>query len=149
MRTTLSLRSSLAAAAFCAVAASPAIAQHATATGYLRPVVNPASATADGALRTVAFYRFGTSRELGMPTQVTVADSAGTLVASFRLAGTRASRPMTVDVNDTDLLLQGETPSGVLTLELYQQQDSDAPGAVVGHWWLGKQQGTLRGRTVR
>ena len=56
---------------------------------------------------------------------------------------------MMVDVLAADLLLQGETPSGVHTLQLIGQNDVTAPGAMTGWWWLGKEQGTLRGRAAR
>ena len=142
MRTMPSLLSPLATVALCAAAMSPAAAQHAAAPDHVRPVVAPLP-------RTVALYQFGASRAVGMPTQVTVADSAGKLVATFRLPRGGAARPMTVGVVDTDIMLQGETPSGVLTLVLYQQNDPDAAGAVVGRWSLGDRQGELRGRAAR
>ena len=77
---------------------------------------------------------------------MTVADSLGALVASFRLPGEPTARPMLVTVLDTDLVLQGETPSGVLTLQLYRQNDSDTTDAVAGRWWLGDREGELRER---
>jgi hypothetical protein len=150
MRTMLSFLSPLATAALCAAAVSPAAAQHSAAPDHVRPVVQHAAVTVDAPLpRTVALYQFGASRAVGMPTQVTVADSAGRLVANFRLPRGGAARPMTVGVVDTDIMLQGETPSGVLTLVLYQQNDPDAAGAVVGRWSLGDRQGELRGRAAR
>jgi hypothetical protein len=56
---------------------------------------------------------------------------------------------MVVTVLDTDLVLQGETPSGVLTLQLFGQNDAATTDAVAGRWWLGEQKGELRGRAVR
>jgi hypothetical protein len=150
MRTKLSLLSPLATAALCAAAVSPAAAQRATAPASVRPIVRPAAATAAAPLpRTVAVYRFGAPREAGMPTQVTVADSVGQLVATFRLSGAGAARPMRVDVLNTDLVLQGDTPSGVLTLVLYRQNESEPAGTFAGRWSLGEQQGTLRGSAAR
>jgi hypothetical protein len=84
-----------------------------------------------------------------MPAQVTVADSAGALVAAFRLSGNRGAGPMTVDVLSNDLVLTGQTPSGMLTLVLYRQNDPEAAGAFVGSWSLGVHQGELRGQTTR
>lgn len=121
----------------CCAATRPAAAQQALAV----------HATAGGAtVRPVALYRFATPIEAGLPTQVTIADSAGALVASYRLAGDRAVRPLTVAVLDADLVLQGEAPAGLLTLVLERQNDVPA-GAVAGRWALGARQGALRGRT--
>jgi hypothetical protein len=149
MRTTLSLLSPLAAAVLSAAAVTPAAAQHAAAPEHARPVVRHAADSVDASLRPVASYRFAASRPLGLPAQVTVADSAGGLVASYRMPGDRGPRPMLVNVLDTDLVLQGDTPSGVLTLQLYRQNDPGAAGAVFGKWWLGSRQGELRGRDDR
>ena len=134
MRSMLSLVAPLAAAAL-TVAVRPAAAQ---------PVAGVAPA------RTVATYRFTRARDGSMPSEVTIADSAGVLLASFRLPGDRAARPMAIDLTDSDLVLQGETPSGVLTLRFYRPGDlvaTDA-GAVAGRWWLGEQAGTLRGHVT-
>jgi hypothetical protein len=152
MRTMLSLLSPLTTAAFCAAAALPAAAQRATAPDYVRPVVQNAAGIVHAALpRTVAVFRFAASQNTDMPAQVTVADSAGELVATYRLAGARGAGPMTVDVLNTDLVLQGETPSGALTLVLYRQNDPEvaAARAIVGRWSLGDHQGELRGRAAR
>jgi hypothetical protein len=130
-----------------ATVVAPAGAQRATSS-RIRAAVSPAGATAPTALRTVAIYNFAASRSTGLPAQVTVADSAGSLVASYRLPDSRIVSPMTVDVRDSDIVLYGATPSGVLTLTLYGQNDSDA-STVIGRWTLGHQQGALRGRTER
>jgi len=148
MRAMVSFASPLAAVVLCATAVRPAAAQQA-APDHARPVVQHTSYTADAAPRTVAAYRFTTPRDAALPAQVTVADSAGALVASYRLPGDRTARPMVVTVLDTDLVLQGETPSGVLTLQLFRQNDAAATDAVGGRWWLGEQKGELRGRAVR
>jgi hypothetical protein len=136
-------RSTLAAAVLFAATGRPAAAQQIAVAALARPVV-----TVDAAPRTVAEYRFAAPRRTGLPAQMTVADSAGVLVASFRLAGERAWRPMTIAVFNTGLVLQGETPSGVLTLELYVQNEPMA-GDFVGRWHLGEESGKLRGRTTR
>jgi hypothetical protein len=150
MRTTLSLLSPLATAVLFAAAVTPASAQHAAAPDHVRPVVGHAAvAAAPAPLRTVAVYRFGASREAGLPSQVTVADSAGRLVASYRLPGSVAARPMMVDVLDTDIILQGATPTGMLTIVLYGQNDPVAAGAIDGRWSLGEQHGALRVSAAR
>jgi hypothetical protein len=153
MRTMHSLVSPLAAAAFYAVTAvSPvwqtAVAQTAVAAEHVRPDVNTARKSDDAIVRTVAIYKFNPARQPGMPAEVTVSDSVGVILASFRLPGGNAIQPMMVDVIDTGLVLQGETPSGVLTLVLFQK-DAEAASTVVGRWTLGTQQGDLLGRTVR
>ena len=43
----------------------------------------------------------------------------------------------------------GETPSGVLTLQLYGQNDADAAAPVAGRWSRAGQEGSLRGRATR
>ena len=148
MRTMLSPVAPFTAAVLLA-AAQQAIAQQAPAPNHPRPVIQHAAVTVTPVLRTVAIYRFRAWRDARMPGQVTVADSAGELVASFQLPGDPTAHPMTVALVDTDLVLQGETPSGLLTLRLYRQNDSEAAGAIAGRWWLGEQQGELRGRVVR
>lgn len=149
MRPVLSFVSPLAVAMLCTAAVRPAGAQHASARDRVRPVVQPAALTANASVRTLATYRFISPREVGIPALVTVADSAGTLVASFQLPGGRATRPMMVELLDADLVLQGDTPSGALTLRLYEQNDAQASKPVTGRWWLGEEQGALRGRFTR
>ena len=149
MSTPHSLHFPLAAAALCAAAFSPVAAQQAAAPDYIRPVVELAAVTPGAPiLRTVAVYRFPSPRDAGMPAQVTLADSSGQLVAAYRLAGARSVSPMMVEVLNNDLVLQGETPSGVLTLVLYRQAAPEATGAFAGHWLLGDRQGELRGDTT-
>jgi hypothetical protein len=70
-------------------------------------------------------------------------------VASYRLARGRGTGPMMVDALATDLMLQGQTPAGLLTLLLYRQNNSDAEDTFVGRWSLGEHGGELRGRTTR
>ena len=143
------LRSPLAAVALCAAAISPAVAQQAADPDYSRPIIELAAVTSDAPiLRTVAIYRFPSPREAGMPAQVTLADSSGQLVAIYRLATARGAGPMMVEVLNSDLVLQGETPSGVLTLVLYRQAAPEVTGAFAGHWSLGDRQGELRGSTT-
>lgn len=145
MRTSLSLRSSLTIAAFCAAAGSPVAAQSAVA-GNVRAVV--AASADDTTPRTVAIYTFGASRSAGVPSQVTVLDSAGTYQATFRLPGSSVPREMAVDAIQGDLYLQGFTPSGVLTVVLYPIDTNDV-GAVIGRWQVGSNDGELLRRVKR
>lgn len=133
----------VAAAALCA-AARPAAAQHAAVPGHVRP-----AAHADAAVRPLASYRLAAARRAALPAEVTVADSAGALVASYRLPGAAEPQPMVVTVIGTDVVLQGETPSGVLTLQLYGQNDADAAAPVEGRWSRAGQEGSLHGRATR
>ena len=144
MRTSLSLRSSLTLAAFCAAVGSPVAAQSAVA-GNVRAVV---TASSDVTPRTVAVYTFGVSRSAGVPSQLTVLDSAGTYLATFRLPGSSVIHEMAVDAIQGDLYLQGVTPSGVLTVVLYPN-DTEAAGAVIGRWQVGSGEGELLRRGKR
>ena len=100
--------------------------------------------------RAVAEYRFNGRHDADLPARVVVADSAGALVASYRLPGEAVPRAMTIEVLDSDLLLQAETPTGVLTLVLYRQNGAaETRNGVFGMWALGDRQGKLRGRSVR
>jgi hypothetical protein len=141
MRTILPI---LAAAALGAVAASPVAAQQAAATNLARPIVPKAPAP-----RLLATYRVTAERDGAMPAVVTVADSAGALVASYRLPGARDAQPMEVFVMDADLVLQGETPSGLLTLQLAGLNEAEAGRRISGRWWLGRQSGALTVRPIR
>ena len=121
-------------AATLAVATRPITAQQANA----RPV--PSSS------RIVATYDFGFARRaVAFPSSVTVADSAGTLVAQAAIAGQRREVPMTVTILETDLVLQGETPDGVLTMVLDRQNEGGSTRVASGRWMLGTAEGTLRG----
>jgi len=145
----LSLRSSLTLAAFCAVASRPAAAQQSAVAELVRPIVHVDSAAGDVDLpRTVAVYKFGGSRNAGIPTQVTVADSSGMWVATYRLPGSDELYPMAVDTQDGGLILRAETSAGLLTLELYQVE-TDAAGAVLGRWSIGSHEGELLRRVKR
>jgi hypothetical protein len=142
MRAHTSFHSLLTAAALSATAVAPAAAQQ----SFARLAANTADARP--ITRTLATYDFNSSLE-GMPTRVTVADSAGTLVASFRARGGRTDHPMKVAVVDRDILLEGETVRGTISIVLYDQNDPMSAGALVGTWKLGSVQGDLRARAVR
>jgi hypothetical protein len=146
MRIKLSSVSTLAVVALCLGLGRPAGAQLAAVSNDAAPVVSRAALDIN-APRPVAQYRFRVPHQFGLPWTVTVADSAGELVASFRLPNERESRPMLLVVIDTALVLQGETPSGVLTIQLYGQT---APGSstFAGRWKLGPDEGRLRGRVL-
>jgi hypothetical protein len=107
------------------------------------------AATAAPVARPVATFRFDAGSDPRLPARVTLASAAGELVASYQARGDARTRPMTVAVLGTDLVLQGDTPSGVLTLRLEGQNDAAAGVPVTGRWWLGRETGALRGRPAR
>jgi len=99
--------------------------------------------------RVVATYALRASGQaIAFPTTIVVADSAGTLVASTRLKGESTARPLAVSVIESDLVLQGETPNGLLTVVLDRQATGTEPRVTTGRWALGKTGGNLRGRQL-
>ena len=73
-----------------------------------------ASVAPEPLARVVASYDLRNGpRELDFPRSVTVADSAGTILARVNVAGSARSIPMTVTVIESDLVLQGLTSAGV------------------------------------
>jgi hypothetical protein len=147
MRTKTSFFSPLTAAALCAALVQPAAAQT-VASNVVRPAVEATTADAP-VIRTVAIYRFTASRILRLPVTITIGDSAGTLIASYRMANVVRPSPMQVDVMGDDLILQGETTRGLLTLVLSRQNDGETPSKFIGWWSLGDEHGDLRGRAQR
>jgi hypothetical protein len=148
MRIKTSFLSPLTAAALCAALASPAAAQN-VAADYVRSTIETAAPAEAPVIRTIAVYRFTASRILRLPTTITVADSAGQLIANFRLPNVANPGAMSVEVMGNDIILQGETPRGLLTLVLYRQNAADVPSDFVGYWSLGDvEHGDLRGRTT-
>lgn len=122
-------------AAALALIAAPLAAQQAKAI--------PASNTT----RVVASYDFWNApRDGAFPRSVTVTDSAGTIVARVELGKSQTSVPMTVTVIERNLVLQGETSEGLLTLVLDRQNEGGETKLTSGTWTLGKAQGQLRGR---
>jgi len=100
--------------------------------------------------RVLATYGFrNIPNSLAFPSRVTVADSAGTIVASATLNGQPSQLPMTVTIINSDLVLQGQTPEGVLTLQLSRQNEGDETIPANGRWMIGKVEGTLRGRVAK
>ncbi len=142
MRSIRTLLTIAAATTLGAASFSPAAAQ---AGNY---AAAPRATYADPIVRTLATYRFATAHVSGMPFEVTIADSAGTLVGTYRAHGSAAPQPMIVTSTGADLVLQGTTPHGVLTLRL-DNQNGGSDSAITGHWWLGNQEGDLTGRVTR
>jgi hypothetical protein len=124
-------------------APAPVVAQQPYARLATNSAADPRPIT-----RTLATYDFDSSFE-GMPIRVTVADSAGALVAWFRPRGAGADQPMKVAVADRDILLEGQTARGPFTMVLYEQNDPAYPGTIIGTWTLADRQGELRARVVR
>ena len=147
MRTKTSFLSTLTAAALCAALIQPAAAQTVVASS-VRPAVETKSTDAP-VIRTVAIYRFTASRLLRLPVTITIGDSSGTLIASYRMPNVERPSSMQVDVMGDDLILQGETTRGLLTLVLSRQNDGDTPSKFIGWWSLGDEHGDLRGRAQR
>ena len=129
MRTRLTL-------AALALSAAPLAAQQASAF--------PTSATP----RVVATINFrNLPRDIGFPTSVTVADSAGAIRATVYMTGNaRETIPMEVTVIESNLVLQGMTPEGVLTLVLDRQNEGGNEKLTTGTWTLGQFHGHLRGK---
>ena len=99
------------------------------------------------ASRVVATYDFwNTPRNAAFPRSVTVADSAGSIIAHVDLGDNAKSVPMTVTVIERNLVLQGDTAEGLLTLVLDRQNEGGVTTLTSGSWTLGKAQGSLRGR---
>lgn len=122
------------AAASLALAASPLAAQR-------------TNAMPEGGARIVAAYDFRNApREGVFPRSVTVADSAGTILARVDVAGEQRSFPMTVTVIESNLVLQGQTPDGLLTLVLDRQNEGGETKLTSGTWTLGAKSGQLRGK---
>ena len=143
-----SLVSPIAAAVLALAGTATASAQSTVAPANVRLATRSADIVEAPRQRTLAIFQIDGSHD-GIPAQVTVADSAGRLVASYRLRGGWAERPMTVEVADSDILLQAQTPRGTLTMVLYQQNDPDVAVPLLGLWALGTRQGELRARVGR
>jgi hypothetical protein len=99
--------------------------------------------------RVVATYEFRVgATESSFPRSVTVADSAGTILARVDMGGPIASSiPMTVTVIESNLVLQGETAQGLLTLVLDRQNEGGETKLASGTWTLGRSSGQLRGKS--
>lgn len=123
----------------------------AIAAAALAASAAPASAQQDRTDRTprvIARYDFASAhRNLAFPSTITVADSAGQLVASAKVSGTLAPVPMLVHVIENDLVLEAATPEGILTVILDKQAEGGATKVSAGRWSLGKAEGQLRARS--
>lgn len=138
---TLTALTILTTAAALSVAARPIAAQQLS----LASKATIAVAAPTGVERVLATYDFGNRpRSIAFPRIVSVVDSAGTLTAKASIAGDAHEIPMTVTIMNSDLVLQGQTADGVLTLVLENQNDAEAKGGTTGKWILGNSRGTLR-----
>ncbi len=100
--------------------------------------------------RVVATYAIrNASRDVALPRTVTVSDSAGLIVAHASINGEPRQIPLTVMALESDLVLQGQTTQGVLTLVLDRQNEGGATRMSSGRWMLGAAEGTLRARAKR
>jgi hypothetical protein len=97
----------------------------------------------------IATYRFVGWRGADLPTEVSLADSAGTFVASFRTPRTNVAHPMSVDVRGENVYMIGETSAGTLSIEFYERTRGSRDGVIEGRWTLGTRSGELRGRVER
>lgn len=70
-------------------------------------------------------------------------------MASAEIDGDRRTIPLTVIVMDSSLVLQGETPDGVLTLVLDGQNEGGERRPTTGRWTLGRTEGVLHARMPR
>ena len=139
------LFAALVAASTIALVPRPVAAQQAALAA--RIVANPPRTPALP-VRIVASYELrGAPGNSAFPRQIVIADSAGVILANVDVAGEYRSIPMAVTVIETNLVLQGETRAGLLTLVLDNQNEGGATRLVTGTWTLGRNEGTLRGRT--
>lgn len=128
-----------------AVAAAAAITLAAAPLSAQRVNVVP-----QGTARVVATYDIrSVPRDKDFPVSVTVSDSAGTILAHVALTHGTRTVPMTVTVIESSLVLQGETPDGLLTLVLDGQNEGGAVKLDSGTWTLGRAQGRFRAITPR
>lgn len=153
------LAAALAAAA--SLVARPAAAQTRVAAAAVPPaaplaaapaadrVPDAAAARARAAVLPVARYRIHNAGT-AFPASLVVADSAGHLVATYRVPGDTAARPMFVAAEGANLVLCAETAAGPLTIVLEGQNDPAARGrSFTGRWQRGEAEGQLVGRVQR
>jgi hypothetical protein len=137
---------SLCTAAVLAADVRAAGAQHASTPDRARPA-SPAALT--DVVHPIVTYRFVGWRGADLPTEVSLADSAGTFVAHYRTPRTPDARPMSVDVRGENVYMIGDTPAGVLSIEFYERSRTARDGVLEGRWTLGARSGELRGRLER
>ena len=144
MRALVALSASITVAALC-LEARPIAAQQmrlASRTTVAAATLADAPANVEPLLAT---YNIGNRpRSISFPNLVTVADSAGTVVARASIVGEWRDIPLTVTIMGSDLVLQGQTDDGVLTLVLGNQNDAGGKDVNTGRWILGSSRGTLR-----
>src|SRR5947209_7369231 len=105
----------IAAAVAVAASAPAARAQSASA-----PVVRP-----------IATYSVrNTSDLVGMPTRLTISDSAGKLVGSYWMRGERTARPLDVGTDHGDIILSAYTRGGPVQFLLKAQDDQPRGGRI-------------------
>lgn len=137
---TLTALTAITAAAF-GIAARPVAAQQLSMASKATIAV----AAPTDVQRVLATYDFGNRpRSIAFPRMVSVVDSAGTLIAKAAISGDPREIPLTVTIMNSDLVLQGQTADGVLTLVLENQNDAEAKAGTTGKWILGNSRGTLR-----
>jgi hypothetical protein len=137
----------LAAASFVTAVAAPLAAQTTVLNASTTTAApNPAERGSDP----VVVIRLETlNHDRTMPSVVTVADSAGRLVATYRLPKDSTEHPMGVFVYNDDLVIVGETTRGVLEM-VFENQAQHGPGSTItGRWSRGTEEGLLQGRVKR
>ncbi len=75
-----------------------------------------------------------------MAVDLTLSDSAGTVVANFWPVGDHDGHDMQVTVKDTDLLLHADSPGGAIDIVLRREGDR-----ITGTWSRGGEHGPLTG----
>jgi hypothetical protein len=78
--------------------------------------------------------------EGAMPVEITVNEAATGLSATFYKKGDNDAHVMSAAVSGTDLVLQGTTPHGALTIKIRHHGSR-----LSGIWQLGEDRGTLEG----
>ncbi|MCU0627144.1 MAG: hypothetical protein MUF21_11770 [Gemmatimonadaceae bacterium] len=108
----------------------------------------PAATVKARAARVVGEYVVRHARR-EFPQSFTIADSAGRLIARYRMAGDAQPREMQVEVVGADLVLRAETADGPLMVVLDRQADGVAAGRTTfsGRWYFQGAEGVLQGRS--
>lgn len=78
--------------------------------------------------------------EGAMPVEITISESKSGLSALFYKVGDNDAHVMTATVKGTDLILNGTTPHGALTMQIRHHGP-----ALSGTWQVGDDRGTLEG----
>jgi len=124
--------------------------QRAVAVAPLAITHTPTASGVERAARVIATYHFRAAKSDDVfPTTVVVSDSAGVIVARGEMDGTRPAIPFSVTVIESNIVLQGQTDAGVLTLVLDGLNAGGEPRVTTGRWTVGQTEGWLRGRAPR